>query len=157
MTRRTPLVLLALAALAAAPALHAQTAADSAGIRAAALDYIDGWYAGDGARMERALHPELAKRNVFTDPQSRRSRLIQMSALTLINQTRAGGGSDIPAAERKSEVTILDVFQGAASVRVRAATWVDYMHLAKWNGRWIIINVLWENDAPPTPNPGSGR
>ena len=160
MTRRTPLVfpvLLALAALAAAPALHAQTAADSAGIRAAALDYIDGWYAGDGARMERALHPELAKRNVFTDPQSRRSRLIQMSALTLINQTRAGGGSDIPAAARKSEVTILDTFQGAASVRVRAATWVDYMHLAKFNGRWVIINVLWENDAPPAPNPGSGR
>ena len=152
MTRRTPLVfpvLLALAALAAAPALHAQTAADSAGIRAAALDYIEGWYAGDGARMERALHPELAKRNVFTDPQARRSRLIQMSALTLINQTRAGGGSDIPAAERKSEVTILDVFQGAASVRVRAATWVDYMHLAKFNGRWVIVNVLWENDVPP--------
>ena len=152
MTRRTPLVfpvLLALAALATAPALHAQTAADSAAIRAAALDYIDGWYAGDGARMERALHPELAKRNVFTDPQSRRSRLIQMSALTLINQTRAGGGSDIPAAERKSEATILDVFQGAASVRVRAATWVDYMHLAKWNGRWEIVNVLWENDPPP--------
>ena len=157
MTRRTPLVLLALAALAAAPALHAQTAADSAGIRAAALDYIEGWYAGDGARMERALHPELAKRNVFTDPQARRSRLIQMSALTLINQTRAGGGSDIPAAERKSEVTILDVFQGAASVRVRAATWVDYMHLAKFNGRWVIVNVLWENDAPPAPNLGSGR
>jgi hypothetical protein len=144
-------VLAALAcALAAATPLRAQTAADSAAIRAAALDYIDGWYAADGARMERALHPELAKRNVFTDPQARRSRLIQMSALTLINQTRAGGGSDIAAAARKSEVTILDVFQGAASVRVRAATWVDYMHLAKFNGRWVIVNVLWENDPPAT-------
>jgi hypothetical protein len=144
-------VLAALAcALAAATPLRAQTAADSAAIRAAALDYIDGWYASDGARMERALHPELAKRNVFTDPQARRSRLIQMSALTLINQTRAGGGSDIAAAARKSEVTILDVFQGAASVRVRAATWVDYMHLAKFNGRWVIVNVLWENDPPAT-------
>jgi len=27
-----------------------------------ALDYTEGWYAGDAARMERALHPELAKR-----------------------------------------------------------------------------------------------
>ena len=161
MTLRASRALLALAAavsaLAAASALHAQTAADSAAIRGAALDYIDGWYASDGARMERALHPELAKRNVFTDPQSRRSRLIQMSALTLINQTRAGGGSDIPAAARKSVVTILDVFQGAASVRVRAAGWVDYMHLAKFNGRWVIVNVLWENDAPATANPRSGR
>jgi hypothetical protein len=153
MSRRAPRALLALAAalatLAAAPALHAQTAADSAAIRAAALDYIEGWYAGDGARMERALHPELAKRNVFTDPRAGRSRLIQMGALTLINEVRSGGGSDIAAAARRSEVTILDAFQGAASVRVRAATWVDYMHLAKFNGRWVIVNVLWENDAPP--------
>jgi len=159
---RTPRVLLALAVvvstLAAAPSLHAQTAADSAAIRAAAHDYIDGWYAGDGARMERALHPELAKRRVATDPQSSRSRLIQMSALTLINGTRGGGGTDIPAAQRRSEVTILDVFQGAASVRVRAASWVDYMHLAKWNGRWVIVNVLWENDPPPpAPNPAGGH
>jgi hypothetical protein len=127
---------------------HAQTAADSAAIRATALDYIDGWYAGDAARMERALHPELAKRNVFTDPNNSRSRLIQMSALTLVNSTRNGGGSDIPPAQRADSVTILDIFGNAASVRVRAATWIDYMHIAKYNGQWRILNVLWENDPP---------
>ena len=147
------LLLAAATTLAAAPTLHAQTAADSAGIRAAALDYIDGWYAADGARMERALHPELAKRRVATDPQSARSRLIQMSALTLINGTRAGGGSEIPAAQRHRDVAILDIYGNAASVRARMATWIDYMHLVKWNGRWVIVNVLWENDPPATPNP----
>jgi len=44
-----------------------QTAADSTAIRQTALDYIQGWYTGDGARMERALHPELAKRIVRSD------------------------------------------------------------------------------------------
>ena len=126
----------------------AQSSADTAAIRAAALDYIDGWYTADGARMERALHPELAKRNVTTDPASGRSRLIQMSAMTLVQSTRRGGGSDIPAAERKDEVRILDIFGGAASARVTAATWVDYMHLAKVNGHWVIMNVLWENNPP---------
>jgi hypothetical protein len=140
-----PILLAAATLLAAVPA-RAQTAADSAAIRAAALDYVEGWYAGDGGRMERALHPELAKRNVYTDAQSGRSRLIQMSALTLINQTRAGGGSDIAAADRKRDVAILDIHGNAASVRARMATWIDYMHLAKWNGRWVIVNVLWEND-----------
>ena len=131
------------------PALaRAQSAADSAGIRAAALDYIDGWYAADGARMERALHPELAKRNVFSDS-SGRSRLIQMSAMTLVQNTRSEGGSTIPIGQRTDSVRILDIYRGAASVRVRAATWVDYMHLAKFNGRWRIINVLWENDPKP--------
>jgi len=124
-----------------------QSAADSAGIRAAALDYIDGWYAADGARMERALHPELAKRNVTSDSTGR-SRLIQMSAMTLVQNTRNGGGSSIPIGQRSDSVQILDIYGAAASARVRAATWVDYMHLAKFNGRWRIINVLWENDPP---------
>jgi len=126
---------------------RAQSAADSAAIRATALDYIDGWYAADGPRMERSLHPELAKRNVFSDSAGR-SRLIQMSAMTLVQSTRMGGGSRIPAAQRSDSVKILDIFGGAASVRVRAATWVDYMHMAKYNGQWRILNVLWENEPP---------
>jgi len=32
---------------------------ESAAITKTALDYIEGWYAGDDARMERVLHPEL--------------------------------------------------------------------------------------------------
>jgi Putative lumazine-binding len=124
--------------------LAGQTAADSAGIRQAALDYIEGWYSADAARMERALHPELAKRQVQTD-QNGRSRLIQMTAMTLVQGTRAGGGTSIPATERKTEVKILDIYQGAAMARVDAGGWIDYMHLARWNGQWKIVNVLWEN------------
>lgn len=127
------------------PVASTVSAADSAAIRAAALDYIDGWYAADGERMARALHPELAKRNVTTDARGK-SRLLQMSAMTLVNNTRAGGGSEIPEAQRAREVRILDAYAGAASVRVTAATWVDYMHLARFNGRWVIVNVLWENE-----------
>ena len=123
----------------------AQSAADSAAIRATALDYIDGWYAGDGARMERALHPELAKRIVMTDAQGR-SRLGQQSAMTLVQNTQRGGGKDTPADKRKDEVRILDVYRNAASVRVQASSWVDYLHIAKSNGRWVIVNVLWEMD-----------
>ena len=139
------LLLLGLAAslLGSAVAAQAQTQTDSAALRMAALDYIDGWYAGDAARMERALHPELAKRMAYID--RGRSRLIQMTAMTLVQSTRAGGGSDIPAAERNNLVKILDIYGNTASVRVDAGGWVDYMHIVKWNGEWKIINVLWEN------------
>jgi Putative lumazine-binding len=57
--------------------------ADLTAIKQTALDYIEGYYEGNGERMERALHPELAKRIVRTDPNSGRSRLDQMSAMTL--------------------------------------------------------------------------
>ena len=123
----------------------AQSAADSGSIRAAALDYIEGWYEGNAERMERALHPELAKRIVNTDPRSGRSNLGQMSALSLINGVKRGGGKDTPVAQQRKDVKILDIFGNTASVRIDAATWVDYLHIAKSNGRWVIVNVLWEN------------
>ena len=46
--------------------------------------------------------------------------------------------------ERRQDVTVLDVFENAASVKVVAAGWIDYLHLARCNGRWLIVNVLWE-------------
>ena len=125
----------------------AQSAADSAGIRQAALDYIDGYYTGDAERMERAVHPELAKRIVRTNEQGRQM-LSQMSAMTLVQITKNGGGKDTPAADRKEDVKILDIYQNAASAKIDASGWVDYLHLAKWNGRWVIVNVLWELHPP---------
>jgi hypothetical protein len=131
------------AAVVSPAAVGAQTRADSSAIRQTALDYIEGWWQADASRMARALHPELAKRIVFTDSVGGQ-RLRDMTASELVYGTRAGGGSRTPAAERRSEVTILDVFNNAASVRVDAGPWVDYMHLARWSGRWVIVNVLWE-------------
>ena len=122
----------------------AQNRADSAGIRAAALDYIEGWYTGDAPRMTRALHPQLAKRIVETDPASKKSVLSQMGAKELIEYTGKGGGRETPADHRQADVSILDIYQGAASAKVIAADWVDYLHLSRWNGRWVIVNVLWE-------------
>lgn len=137
------LVLFAAIAVALPTVGHSQAAADSAGIRAAALDYIEGWYEANPERMERALHPELAKRIVRTNAEGR-SSLGQMSALTLVQGVRSGGGRSTPAAEQQKDVTILDIYQNAASAKIVASGWIDFLHLAKWNGRWVIVNVLWE-------------
>src|SRR5215210_8081846 len=123
--------------------------ADAAAIRQTALDYIEGWYEGNAERMERALHPELAKRIVRTDSKSGRSGLGQQSAMTLVQGTRNGGGKTTPKEKQQKDVTILDAFENAASVKVVASDWIDYLHVAKWNGRWVIVNVLWELKPQP--------
>ena len=128
--------------------LHPQANDESAAIRAAALDYVEGWYTGDAARMERALHPELAKRIVNTNPQNGRNTLGQQSAMTLVQSTRNGGGKNTPPEQMQKDVVILDIYHNAASVRATMSGWVDYMHMAKWNGRWVIVNVLWEQKPP---------
>jgi hypothetical protein len=146
--RATLLALGAVVLLASGSAAQSP-AADSAGIRAAALDYIEGWYAGDGARMERAVHPDLAKRIIQRDPNSQRVRLDHQSAMTLVNNTKNGGGTRTPAAQQQKDVTILDVYQNVAVAKIVANSWIDYLQLAKWNGRWVIINVLWELKPQP--------
>ena len=118
------------------------SAADSAAIRATALDYIDGYYTGDAERMRRSLHPGLVKRIVRV--QEGQPRLGEMNAQELIDGTAAGWGTRVPVGERRTDVTILDVFQNVAAVRVDAHAWIDYMQIARWNGEWKIVNVLWE-------------
>ena len=141
--RRISLTIACVAAIALPTMSHAQSAADSAAIRAPALDYIEGGYAGNAERMERAVHPDLAKRIMNTDQRGRRV-LGHQSAMTLVLNTRNGGGKDTPAAEQRKDVRILDIFGNTASVRIDADSWVDYLHVARWNDRWVIVNVLWE-------------
>ncbi len=136
--------------LALAAPLHAQTATDpappadeSTAIKQTALDYIEGWYTGDAARMERSLHPELAKRIVITDANGK-SKLETMSALTLVQRVRAGGGTKTPKDQQQKDVTILDRYRNAAVVKIVASGWIDYLEEAKYNGEWKIVNVLWE-------------
>src|SRR5258708_36715877 len=144
--RKLIVLLFAILTLGAAD-VSAQTNAaadfDKAGIKQAALDYIEGWYEGNAERMERSLHPELAKRMVDTTSNSK-SRLNQMGAMTLVQYTRRGGGKRTPIEHQQKDVTILDVFGNAASVKIVASDWVDYLHMAKFDGRWVIVNVLWE-------------
>lgn len=117
---------------------------DTTAIRNTALDYIEGWYTGDGARMERSLHPELAKRIVITDPQTGRSRLDSMSAMTLVQRVRTGVGAKTPKEKQQKDITILERYNNVAIVKLVASDWVDFLQEAKFNGEWKIINVLWE-------------
>jgi hypothetical protein len=121
--------------------LAAQTAADTTGIIATAHNYIDGWYTNDGPRMESALHPHLAKRLVWDDS-LKHSHLVDMTALELIQGTiRHPKGEG----QHRDEVRILDIFGNVAMVRIDADTWVDYLQETRWNGKWVILNVMWEN------------
>jgi len=126
----------------AGPSLAAQTASDSAAIRATALDYIQGWYTNNAERMERALHPHLAKRLVWPDSTGR-SHLVDLTALELIQGTRSHPAT--PAGERRDDVAILSTYGNVAMVRIEATDWVDFLQEVKWNGSWKILNVVWEN------------
>lgn len=122
---------------------------DAAAIRATALNYVEGWYTGDAERMASALHPELVKRVMSVDGTTGRPRLDGMGKSVLVESTRRGFGKETPVAEQQKDIQILDVYQNAASVRATMRDWIDYMHMVKWEGKWVIVNVLWERKPKP--------
>lgn len=119
-------------------------------IVAAIRDYVGGWYAGDPERMARCLHPELVKRTVLPGaapgswelgPPTTRERMVTL--------TREGGGSEVPEAERRYQVDVLQVFRHVATARCVSPQYVDLLHLAKvGDRRWLIVHALWESRAP---------
>ena len=116
---------------------------DRKAIREAALNYIEGWYEGNVERMDKALHPDLAKRQVGTRRDG--SNFINtLSKSMMLEYTRAGGGTRTPKEKVKNTVTILEMESTIASVKVVSNDFIDYLHVVKSNGEWKIINVLWE-------------
>lgn len=126
--------------------MSAQSAKDSAAVRAVALDYVEGWYDGNAERMERAVHPKLAKRiiGISKDHTKNENVLGEMNGIQLVDGTRKGYGKGVPKEEQIKNITILSMYNNTASVKAEMKDWIDYMHIGRWNGEWKIINVLWE-------------
>jgi len=121
----------------------AQTDSEREAIKRTALNYAEGWYDGNADKMESALSPDLAKRIARTNDKGQ-SNLGQMTAMTLVQSTRSGFGKQTPKEEQQKDVVILDMLGGAATVKLEMRDWIDYMHIGKMNGKWVIVNVLWE-------------
>lgn len=105
---------------------------------AAALDYLDGWFDGDVARMRRALHPALAKRSPGPA-----GELDELTAAQLVEATAEGRGRGRDVPDRAIDVQVVDVHGDIATLVVRSAVYREYLHLARDRTGWRIVNVLW--------------
>jgi hypothetical protein len=137
------------------PGAEVQTGPDETDrleVEGTALDYIEGAYSGNAERMGRALHPELNKVLLNRHPQTGEPFLYKMGASSLIEGTRAGLGN-LEEDKRNIEVEIYDISHDMAAVKVTSAMYVDHLQIARVNGDWKIINVLWVPN-PDAPRPG---
>ena len=126
----------------------APSAADSAGVRAAVLDYVEGIYRVDTARIYRSVRPELAKRGYYVARGQTSYSNEPMSFAELVNTARTWNREGRVDPERApKEIRILDLLDQTASAKLVAHWGIDYFHLAKYDGRWMIVNVLWQT--PP--------
>jgi len=122
-----------------ATATQPQKTSDEAAVRATVADYIEGYYTGDAARMERSLHPHYLKRTI--NESGGKLNMTETTGLEIVETVRTGP-ADLPATERKEEITVLDVTGDIASAKLVTSHWVDYLTLSKWNGEWKIVSVV---------------
>ena len=117
---------------------HERTAAEAAVVDTV-LDYFEGWFDGDATRMERALHPGLAKRALEKDGRT----LDETTAAWMVDATGRGVGRDRDPGDRQIDVTVDDVHGTIANATVRSAVYREYVQLARTAEGWKIVNTLW--------------
>ena len=125
------------------PTESTPTLSDTDRVRAVALDYIEGWYAGDAERMERSLHDDLVKRTPLVGDEAADADLRAVSKDRMVELTSSGGGSDVT--DPTIEVFVDHVSDDIACARTVCVDFVDYMHLVKTQDGWKIANVLFRN------------
>ena len=128
----------------------AQTNEDRDGVRRAALDYLEGFYEGDTAKLVRSIRPEVFKLGFWRHNDSTRYAASEQMAwsefLAYAKRVKASNRPAPPTAPK--EVVLLDVLDQTANAKVTAWWGTDYLLLGKFGGRWMITHVLWQSPAP---------
>lgn len=122
-----------------------QTSKDSLLIRETALNYIEGFYSNDFKRVEKAIHPELAKRIIVKDTLGN-YMLKNMGCSELVYNAKIFKQASNQSSDLfKATIIIFDISTDIATIKVtqNKMFFFDYLHLAKIKSEWKIINVLW--------------
>jgi hypothetical protein len=141
----------ALAALVVGSTVQAQqqsgVPAEREAVRQAILDYVEAIYQMQPERIARSVHPTLAKRGFQIPRDSARYREYPMTYAQLEEVARSFNRNGQVPANAPKQIEIFEVLDQTASAKLTALWGVDYFHLAKYDGKWKIVNVLWQ--APP--------
>lgn len=140
---RLGLSLLLLAAFVAAPAQA--TSEDEEGVRAAILDYVEGVYEVAPERIRESVHPELEKLGYYRPSSDEPYRGVPMTFQQLVELAATYNVNGRVPEDAPKEIEIFEVLDKTASAKLTAHWGVDYFHLAKLDGKWMIIQVLWQS------------
>ena len=123
--------------------------ADKEAVRAAAMDYIEALYQAQPDRIARSVHPKLTKLGFSKKQGASEYSESPMTYDQLFNLAGSWNkDGKRPIATAPKEVVVYEVLDQTASAKITALWGIDYMHLAKYDGKWKIINILWQAHPP---------
>ncbi len=122
----------------------AQSAEDRAGAERAAMDYLEGFYEGSTEKLSRSVHPDVLKFGFYMeDGEYHRAPMTFDEMLQFATRVKERG--DHPDASAPKRVELLDVLDQTAVAKVYAWWGSDYLNMAKYDGTWKVVQVLWQS------------
>jgi hypothetical protein len=116
-------------------------------VHQAALDYVTAVYESRPELIERSVSRDLTKHGFMRqkDGSYRRAPMTYQQLLDVARDWNKDRKRNVSI----KEVTVGEVLDQTATATVRASWGIDFMQLAKIDGRWQILNIIWQSH-PPT-------
>jgi hypothetical protein len=130
---------------------NAQTT-DKEMVHAAIEDYVDGLYLVQPDRIKKSVHPELMKKGFWKGKD--KTEYAYDGIMTFDQLVELAGKWNAKgwlAKDAVKKIEIFDVQDQTASGKLTAYWGTDYFQLAKFDGKWMIVNILWQGPLPPQP------
>lgn len=116
-------------------------------VKRAAQDYVEALYDAKPELIDRSVHPALEK--LGTSQRDGTYRTPGKMTFEQLRELAAGWNRDgRQGKDMKFEITVLDLLDVTASVKLEAKWGYDYMHLIKRNGTWKIVQIIWQSHPP---------
>jgi hypothetical protein len=121
---------------------------DEKAVRRAVLDYVEAFYESKPELWKRGVHPELAKFGFWRAEGAAEYERLPFDydqGLEFCATYNADG--HVPA-DAPKDVAVLDLLDRIATVKLTAEWGIDYMHLARFEDEWKIVQVVWQSHPP---------
>ncbi len=131
--------------------LHSDARADAEAVERAVRDYVEAIYQVKPELIDRSVHPALEKLGRYRPGEASEYRAAGKMTFEQLRELSASwnaNGQQGAGADLAYDVEVFDVLDVTAAAKLTADWGVDYMHLSKAEGRWKIVQILWQSHPP---------
>jgi len=110
-------------------------------IKTTALNYIEGWYSADTARMNAALADNLAKRGFVVNHKTNELQINEATKTQMLEWTGKKPNELKANPDINIEIKIIEIGQNIAMVKTITPNFIDYIHMGNFNNEWKIYKI----------------
>ncbi len=116
-------------------------------VQSAIEDYVEALYEVDPSKIEQSVDTSLRKIGYWYDSESNKYKdnlpMTYQQLYDLAGLWNKNG--DKAAEDSPKEIVIYEVNDKTATGKLTAEWGIDLFHLAKVNGSWKIMNIIWQS------------